>query len=67
MEQIKTTQEKIEAVHTNYNWFIEEAESIVRELKQGKTRKISETYLLRKLQNVKSILHDLKVAKQRGF
>ena len=51
-------QEKVKAQGLNYEWFIEESESITRELKQGKTGYLSETYIREKIMNVLSLFDE---------
>ena len=56
---IKTTKDIIKNAGLNYDYYINEAKSIVRELDQGKEGNISASYLLEKINNVKRITEDI--------
>lgn len=51
--------EIIKSAGLSYDWYLEEAKSIVRELEQGKEKAISIGYLSEKIKNVKSLMTDL--------
>jgi hypothetical protein len=57
---MKTTNEICESAGLRYEFYVDEAKSIVRELEQGRVHQISERYIEEKIRNVKNLFEEIR-------